>query len=164
MLTTYQTGEVDLQLICQYELSQMSLNISTGEVDLPDLTVEMWICYSWWTLPHPYYLLNLANMSSNTWNLLLSFRECFGVFQGCQGGVTSDITLPCSLTVYYPNYSDIKRNSHLYLKNPKWLPNTSHNIYTMMHCNCCSLFLGGRSARRSRGRSAKFELILTRRC
>ena len=80
---------------------------------------------------------------------------------GCQGGVTSYITLQCSLTVYYPNYSEVKRNSHLFLENPKWLPNTSHNIYTMMYCNCCYLFLGGgRSARRS----AKVELILTTRC
>ena len=57
-------------------------------------------------------------------------------------GVTSNITLQCSLTVYYPNYSEIKRNSHFFLKNPKWLPNTSHNINNMMHC-ICSLFLKG---------------------
>ena len=44
-------------------------------------------------------------------------------------GVTSDIILECSLTFYYPNYSEIKRNSHFFMKNPKWLPNTSHNIY-----------------------------------
>ena len=47
-----------------------------------------------------------------------------------------------TLTVYYPNYSEIKGNSHLFLKNPKWLSNTSHNIYPMMH-------LWGRSADRS---------------
>ena len=46
------------------------------------------------------------------------------------------------LTVYYPNYSEIKRNSHLFLKNPKWLPNTSYNIYPMMHCNCCCFLWG----------------------
>ena len=48
---------------------------------------------------------NFANMSSNSWNLLLSFRGCFrgvsgclGVFQGCfvgVKGVTSDMTLQC---------------------------------------------------------------------
>ena len=27
---------------------------------------------------------------------------------GVSGGVTSDITLQCQLTVYYPNYSEIK--------------------------------------------------------
>ena len=43
------------------------------------------------------------------------------------------MTLQCKLTVYYSNYSEIKENSHLFLKNPKWLPNTSHNIYPIMH-------------------------------
>ena len=52
----------------------------------------------------------------------------------CWGWVTSDMTLQCLLTDYYPNYSEIKGNSHLFLKNLKWLPNTSHNIYPMMHC------------------------------
>ena len=58
-------------------------------------------------------------------------------------GVTSDITLQCSLTVYYSIYSEIETNSHFFLKNPKWLLNTSHNIYNMLHCICCCLFLGG---------------------
>ena len=58
-----------------------------------------------------------------------------GMFHGCQDvswGVKSDITLQCWLAVYYSNYSEIKENSHLFLKNPKWLPNTSRNIYPIM--------------------------------
>ena len=43
-------------------------------------------------------------------------------------GVTSDMTVPCYLTVYYPNYSEITGNSHLFLKNTKWLPNTSQRF------------------------------------
>ena len=142
-------------------------------------------------------MLNLGNRSSNTWNLLLSFGGCFGSVSGffccdvgCWLGVTTDITLHSSLTVYYLNYSEIKRNYHLFSKNPKWLPNTSYNIYPMMHCNCCCFLWGvhlpadegvdlpnlkssspqevctggGWSASRSRGRSAKFELIFTMRC
>ena len=77
----------------------------------------MWICCSWpldVTTRGVRSASRSANinshihitlhMSSNTWNLLLSFRGCFGGV----GVVTSDITLPCSLTVYYPNYSEIK--------------------------------------------------------
>ena len=71
-------------------------------------------------------MLNLANMSCQSWDLLFSFG-------GVLGGVTSDMTLQCKLTVYYSNHSEIKENSHLFLKNPKWLPNTSHNIYPIMH-------------------------------
>ena len=57
------------------------------------------------------------------------FWACFGVSRGVLRGVTSDITLQCQLTVYYPNYSEIRGNSHLFLKNPKWLQNLSHHIY-----------------------------------
>ena len=53
-------------------------------------------------------------------------------------------SLQCWLAVYYPNYSEITGNSHLFWKNPKWLPNLSHNIYPMMH-----LGVGDKSARRS---------------
>ena len=61
---------------------------------------------------------------------------CFGGVSGVLGvlrGVTSDMTVPCLLAVYYPNYTEIKGNSHLFLKNRKWLSYTSHNIYPMMH-------------------------------
>ena len=58
----------------------------------------------------------------------------WGCFRGVEGGVTSDIDCTM-LTVLFTNldYSEIKGNSHLFLKNPKWLPNTSHNKYAMMH-------------------------------
>ena len=64
---------------------------------------------------------------------------CFGGISGVSHGITSDMTLQCLLTVYYSNYSEIKENSHLFLQNPKWLPNTSHNI---SH----NAFVGDRSA------------------
>ena len=119
------------------------------------LTVEMWICYSWplnvstrgvdLPVDLPIWTLTSTLHVKQIWALILEICYCHleGVLRMFQGCVTSDITLPCSLTVYYPNYSEIKRNSHLFLQNPKWLPNTSYNIYTMMHCNCCCLFLGG---------------------
>ena len=90
-------------------------------------------------------MLNLANMSCQSWNLLFSF-----------GGVTSDMTLQCKLTVYYSNYSEIKENSHLFLKNPKWLPNTSHNIYPIMH------LWGDRSASWSAYMKVKLPFLATR--
>ena len=76
-------------------------------------------------------------MSPHISNLKLSFGGVLGVSQG----VTCDMTIQCKLTVYYPNYSEMRGKLHLFLKNPKWLPNTSHNIYSMMH-------LGVRSASR----------------
>ena len=79
--------------------------------------------------------------------------QCFGGASGVlghQGGL--HLTwLYNAETVYYPNYSQIRGNSHLFLKNPKWLPNTSHNIYPMMHC-----WGWGTSA----GRSARSDVIL----
>ena len=82
-----------------------------------------------------------ANITCQSWNLLLSFGGYFRGFGGCWG-VTSDMSVQCWLTVYYPNYSEITGNSHLFWKNPKWLPNLSHNIYPMMHlggqiCQIC---------------------------
>ena len=43
------------------------------------------------------------------------------MFGGVRGvkGVTSDMTVQCYLTVYLTKYSEIKGNSHLFLKNPK---------------------------------------------
>ena len=92
---------------------------------------------------------NITFYTWQIWALIVEICNChvgvFGGDRGCQGGyIWHDCTM---LTVYYPNYSQIRGNSHLFLKNPKWLPNMSHNIYPMMH-------LGGRSASRSWRRSA----------
>ena len=67
----------------------------------------------------------------------------FGVL-GVLRGVTTDMSVQYWLTVYYPNYSEITGKSYLFLKNLKWLPNLSHNIYHIMY-----LGIGGKSARRS---------------
>ena len=71
-------------------------------------------------------------MSPHISNLKLSFGGVLGVSQGVEG-VTSDMTVQPELTFCYPYYLEIRGISHLFLKNPKWLPNTSHNIYSMMH-------------------------------
>ena len=88
-------------------------------------------------LPRSAFNNNITYYTWQIWLLIVEICKCYvrgvlGMFWGVKG-VTSDMTVQCSLTVYNPNYSEIKGNSHLFLKNPTWLPHSSHNIYPMMH-------------------------------
>ena len=71
------------------------------------------------------------SITYNTWQIWTLIDEICNYLVGdvlqvfwrwwrCWGGyIWYDCTM---LTVYYPNYSEITGNSHLFLKNTKWLP------------------------------------------
>ena len=111
--------------ICQIQL----LGVSTGGTSAGKSRVDLPMC-----TPTSILHVNLGkyDLSELKSFIIIQGAVLDGVL-GCQEDVTSDMTLQCYLTVQLPNYSEIKENSYLFLKNPKWLANTSHNIYPMMH-------------------------------
>ena len=115
------------QLICLYELWQK----------------ETWKCHSGplyvrhrWGLDMPLDLLmctltSILHVKLGKYELsdLKSFILILGVLRGCYIWHDSTMLTDCLLLKLFGN----EENSHLFLQNPKWLPNISHNIYPIMH-------------------------------
>ena len=81
---------------------------------------SMFICQVLCTGIHGKY--HLSEMISR-------FIVIWGVFWGVSRGLHMTWLYSANWLFTTPHYSEKKGNSHPFLKNPKWLPNTSHNIY-----------------------------------
>ena len=124
------------------------LDVINGEVDLQvnlliwAVTIETWNCHSWpldvstWGVDLPLDLLmctltSLLHVKLGKYKLsgLKSFILIWGVVRVFYIWHYFTMLTDCLLLKLFSN----KKNSHLFLMNLKWLPNTSHNIYAIMH-------------------------------
>ena len=85
------------------------------------------------------------------------FGRCFRVFWGCwEGYIWHDCTMLTDC--YYPNYSEIRGNSHLFLKNPLAKVGSSAKFGVAVFKACILNYPGGPSAKV--GSSAKFGVAV----
>ena len=116
---------------CQYRGVHLPVDLLIWNLKLPFLAtrcqyrgVDLPLDLLMWTLT------SILHVKFDKYELseLKSFILIWGVSRGCYIWHASTMLTDCLLLKLFRN----KENSHLFLKNPKWLPKASHNIYPIM--------------------------------